>query len=575
MLLNYRLIFRIVTRPFILFSQEYTMSFIPTPDDFTRPSSHPEHPTEENTMPRSETCSAEQSALCENRSEIRFPHGLLRVLRESLLNGSREECFALLLARREESPSGKIVFVADEIQLPGEDDIESSGRFHIRPSRSFIASVLAEVQARPDVDCIVDVHTHPFTPRGVFSSTDNADEESFCRCLSEEVDSSIHYASIVFGTETCSARLWRMEEGLPVSTPALVKAQTAPEAVPCEGFLADISPSGMLARSELALGVDVLRRMASDQLIVLAGAGGIGSLLAEMLVRSGFTRIGLIDNDALEITNLNRFAGGYLEDVGKPKVQVIRHHLERIRPDVEVSALQCGVESPEAESLMAAADWVLLSTDSHSSRHVVQRTCRKYAVPLISAGVNISVEHAEDGRPVITDQSGEVIVIRHGDGFCLHCLGRISPIRMAAEQHPDPEVREGLVRRGYVSGLDVKEPAVMPLNAVVAAQAVQELIDQYRDGTPSVPVTVYESHAGGRMYADWESMAALPAHCFCCGRDVAEEAPLPEGENAGVPAPEAEEHAGSCSAEECSDGEEAAPEGAPLPQGDAGNRESA
>ena len=33
------------------------------------------------------------------------------------------------------------------------------------------------------VDCIVDVHTHPFTPRGVFSSTDNADEESFCRCL--------------------------------------------------------------------------------------------------------------------------------------------------------------------------------------------------------------------------------------------------------------------------------------------------------------------------------------------------------------------------------------------------------
>ena len=323
-----------------------------------------------------------------------------------------------------------------------------------------------------------------------------------------------------------------MEQDRPVSIPALVKTQTAPESIPCEGFVSDIAPSGMLARAELALGVDVLRRMASDQLIVLAGAGGIGSLLAEMLVRSGFTRIGLIDDDLLEVTNLNRFAGGYLKDVGKPKVQVIRRHLKRIRPDVEVAALQCSVASPEAESLMAAADWVLLSTDTHCSRHIVQTICQKYAVPLISTGVNISVERDETGRPVITDQSGEVIVIRHGDGFCLHCLGRISSNRMAAEQHPDPEVREGLVQRGYVSGMDVKEPAVMPLNAVVAAQAVQELIDQYRDGAACAPVTVYESHSGGRMYADWDSLAALPDHCFCCGRNVSEKASFQEDENA-------------------------------------------
>ena len=455
--------------------------------------------------------------------EIRFPQGLLRYLRDALLSDTREEHFALLLARREQSPAGQVILVVDEAQLPGNGDIESSARFHVRPSRTFIASVLAEVQARPDVDCIVDVHTHPFAARGHFSGVDDEDERTFCRCLTEEVDERIHYASIVLGTTSCSARLWHMEDGAAICTPARVRAQTALETIPCEGFQASAVPCEMLARAELALGVDTLRRMTADQSIVLAGAGGIGSVLAEMLARSGFTRIGLIDDDLLEVTNLNRFAGGYHEDVGKPKVEVIARHLERIRPGIEVTALQQRVDSPEAESLMAAADWVLLSTDSHSSRHAVQQTCLRYAVPLISAGVNISVEKDDAGRPHITDQSGEVIVIRYGDGFCLTCLGRIAPARVAAESHPDPAVRQGLVERGYVQGMDVKEPAVMPLNAVVAAQTVQALMDQYREDAAHEPITVYESHDGGRMYADWESLADLPLHCFSCGRDLSRE----------------------------------------------------
>ena len=311
--------------------------------------------------------------------EIRFPQGLLRYLRDALLSDTREEHFALLLARREQSPAGQVILVVDEAQLPGNGDIESSARFHVRPSRAFIASVLAEVQARPDVDCIVDVHTHPFAARGHFSGVDDEDERTFCRCLTEEVDERIHYASIVLGTTSCSARLWHMEDGAAICTPARVRAQTALETIPCEGFQASAVPCEMLARAELALGVDTLRRMTADQRIVLAGAGGIGSVLAEMLARSGFTRIGLIDDDLLEVTNLNRFAGGYHEDVGKPKVEVIARHLERIRPGIEVTALQQRVDSPEAESLMAAADWVLLSTDSHSSRHAVQQTCLRYA----------------------------------------------------------------------------------------------------------------------------------------------------------------------------------------------------
>lgn len=461
--------------------------------------------------------------------EIRFPQGLLGYLRGELFADSRKECFALLAGRRVQSPDGKDIIVVSEAHLPAEEDIESSARYHVRPSRAFIASVLAEVQSRADVDCIVDVHTHPFARHGSFSSIDDDDERKFCRCLAEKVDGHIHYASIVLGMDSCSARIWHMEGGRANFVPARVKAQTMLETIPTEGFRIHTEGHGMLARAELALGVDVLRRMASDQLIVLAGAGGIGSVLAEMLVRSGFTNIGLIDSDILEVSNLNRFAGGCFADVGLPKVQVVARWLERIRPGITVTALESGVESPEAESLMARADWVMLSTDSHSSRYTVQKTCLRYGVPLISAGVNITVEKDADGRHRITDQSGEVILARHGDGFCLNCLGRIDPAKVAAESHPEKDVRTGLVERGYVQGMDVKEPAVMPLNAVVAAQAVQTLIDQYREGAVCAPVTVYESHAGGRMWADWESMDALPRSCFSCGRDLPEDVMREDG----------------------------------------------
>lgn len=118
------------------------------------------------------------------------------------------------------------------------------------------------------------------------------------------------------------------------------------------------------------------------------------------------------------------------------------------------------------------------------------------------------------------DESGEVITARHGDGYCLHCLGRIDPYVAAAEAHPDPAVREGLVQKGYVRGLDVKEPAVMPLNAVVASITVRTLLEQYRDDGAHQPVVVYESHAGHRLYPDTESLALLPDFCPACGRDV-------------------------------------------------------
>jgi hypothetical protein len=136
----------------------------------------------------------------------------------------------------------------------------------------------------------------------------------------------------------------------------------------------------------------------------------------------------------------------------------------------------------------------------------------KFFVPLISAGVNISVK---DGK--ITDISGEVITVRIGDRLCLNCLGRINSAKIASETHPAAEVRDTLVQRGYVSGADVKEPAVKTLNSVVSSILVDVLLNQYTGRQQHFPILVFENNSVPTIYADILSPSVRNKDCFTCG----------------------------------------------------------
>ena len=447
---------------------------------------------------------------------IRFAHGSCSALRQALLRDTAREHFAMLTARREIAPDGREIFVILDSFPAEKQDILASGLCHVRPSKTFVARVLAAAQRDLRANAIFDVHTHPFGNDAFFSGIDDADERGFSAWLRERFGNEFAYGSILFSRRAYEARIWDQQG----ARSARLRTQTLPEAVPCRrGDEATADTPEMQARTALALGADVIRRITRRQRIVLVGVGGIGSVLAEQLVRSGFSRLGLIDPDTLELTNLNRFAGGTRADIGRPKVGVVADYLRRINPAVSVSAVQTGVESPEAVSLMASADWIIVSTDSHSSRQAVQNTALRFAVPLLSAGVSITVSREGDAHRIL-DASGEVITARYGDALCLHCLGRINPYVVAAESSPDPAVREGLVQKGYVRGLEEKEPAAMPLNAVIASMTVNTLLEQYRDDAVHHPVMVYESHAGNRMYPDTDSIEALPDICPACGRNV-------------------------------------------------------
>ena len=84
-------------------------------------------------------------------------------------------------------------------------------------------------------------------------------------------------------------------------------------------------------RTAKALGNDVMERLRSLRFCIV-GCGGTGANFAEMLVRTGATRLTLIDGSGVEESNLNRVFSFSYSDCGDPKVEALKRRLESIRP---------------------------------------------------------------------------------------------------------------------------------------------------------------------------------------------------------------------------------------------------
>ncbi len=457
-----------------------------------------------------------------SRYLIKFKYGDLEGLRARLLEDLSREHFAVLLGKTQKIDGYTIINVID-LLFPAQSDYNQQSVAFLRIKKDFIHRSLVELTNRYDVDTIIDVHTHPFTQGSVsFSATDDGDEKTFFRFLKEKF-AGIHYASIVFSQRRYSARVWTLSSGSTVARRALIKTQTSLENIVSSDFhehtdehyekTAITEVEGFFNRSALALGLDVMRTIMHDQVISIVGVGGLGSIVAEHLIHMGFHEINLIDPDALEMSNLNRVVGAYYEDAQQKlsKVDVVKRHVTKINPKATVLAYKRDVHDKEMESVLALSDWIIVATDNHSSRRKVQELSVKYFVPLISVGVNITVKENK-----IEDMSGEVITARVGDYLCLSCLNRINPIKVASERHPDKTIREALVKRGYVTGQDIKEPAVKTLNTFLATMAVEVLINQYTDARRHVPILVYENNGYMSMYEDRESVQLRNKHCFIC-----------------------------------------------------------
>ena len=121
--------------------------------------------------------------------------------------------------------------------------------------------------------------------------------------------------------------------------------------------------------------------------VLLIGAGGLGCPLAQYLAAAGVGRIGLVDFDVVDVSNLQRQVLYGSADVGRPKVEVARERIRAQNPDVDVVTFSERVTSENALELFRGFDVVIDGTDNFPTRYLSNDACVLLGKPTVYGAI--------------------------------------------------------------------------------------------------------------------------------------------------------------------------------------------
>ena len=121
--------------------------------------------------------------------------------------------------------------------------------------------------------------------------------------------------------------------------------------------------------------------------VLLIGAGGLGCPTAQYLAAAGVGTIGLVDDDVVSASNLQRQILYSTADVGRPKVEVAKERLEGLNPDVTVKTLQGRLDSSNAMELFADYDVIVDGTDNFPTRYLTNDACVLLGKPNVHGSI--------------------------------------------------------------------------------------------------------------------------------------------------------------------------------------------
>jgi tRNA A37 threonylcarbamoyladenosine dehydratase len=139
------------------------------------------------------------------------------------------------------------------------------------------------------------------------------------------------------------------------------------------------------SRTELAIGPEGLNVLKNSSVAVL-GIGGVGSIAAEALARTGIGRVIMIDKDKVDITNINRQIHALLTTIGRSKTELMRERIKQINPECETVALNMFYNEETYETLFQyPLDYVIDASDTITYKIHLIKQCLTRGIPIISS----------------------------------------------------------------------------------------------------------------------------------------------------------------------------------------------
>ena len=145
-----------------------------------------------------------------------------------------------------------------------------------------------------------------------------------------------------------------------------------------------------------------------DSRVLMVGAGGLGSPVGYYLAAAGVGTLGLVDDDLVELSNLQRQIAHSTATLGQPKVESAKGTFEGLNPDCKVVEHKFRLNRENILDLFGQYDMVVDGTDNFPTRYLINDACVLAGKPLVSGAV-LKFE-------------GQVTTILPGEGHCYRCL---------------------------------------------------------------------------------------------------------------------------------------------------------
>jgi molybdopterin/thiamine biosynthesis adenylyltransferase/rhodanese-related sulfurtransferase len=217
-----------------------------------------------------------------------------------------------------------------------------------------------------------------------------------------------------------------------------------------------------------------------DAKVLLLGAGGLGSPTALYLAAAGVGTLGLVDDDVVDLSNLQRQVIHTTDRVGVPKVDSAEETIRALNPDVNVVKYPVRIDASNIVEIISGYDVIVDGVDNFPTRYLLNDATVRLKIPVVSAS--------------ILGFDGQLSVFKPYDGPCYRCLFREPP---PAELAPSCGANGvlgvlpgtmGLLQATEVIKLilDIGEPAVGRLLLYDALAATLSEVKVHRD--PECPI---------------------------------------------------------------------------------------
>lgn len=142
--------------------------------------------------------------------------------------------------------------------------------------------------------------------------------------------------------------------------------------------------------------------------VLLVGAGGLGSPAAQYLAASGVGTIGIVEDDTVDVSNLQRQVLYTANDVGRPKLEAAALRLTAMNPHIRIVPHHLRLDSSNAMAIVADYDIVVDGTDNFATRYLINDAC------VLSGKTNVYAS--------VFRFEGMLSVFGRADGPCYRCL---------------------------------------------------------------------------------------------------------------------------------------------------------